>query len=53
VLNINLEQIGAKSRMIDGVGANGPSSQEEILRAHKGRIKEFHSSLMTLEIRFM
>lgn len=31
-LNINLEQIGAKSRMIDGVGANGPASQEEILR---------------------
>lgn len=32
VLNINLEQIGAKSRMVDGVGANGPASQEEILR---------------------
>jgi len=32
ILNINLEQVGARSRMIDGVGANGPVSQEEILR---------------------
>jgi hypothetical protein len=32
ILNINLEQLGAKSRMIDGVGANGPADQEEILR---------------------
>lgn len=49
ILNINLEQIGAKSRMVDGVGANGPASQEEILREVQRRNDAIHLQFEDIE----
>ncbi|MBN1222798.1 MAG: M20/M25/M40 family metallo-hydrolase [Candidatus Aminicenantes bacterium] len=40
ILNINFEQIGAKSRTFDGVWAIGPSDQEESLSAAHKNVEE-------------